>query len=137
MPSDFRLIVLPKVSELPGDLTFIEGGRHIPFDIKRLYYLYNVPEGMVRARHAHKRLHQVLIAISGAFDVILNDGHADHCFHLDSPHEGLYIPPMTWRVLENFSKGAVCMVLASAFYNESDYYREYHDFLWALKASRQ
>jgi hypothetical protein len=135
--SGCRLIEFPRVSGLRGDLTFIEGGRHIPFDIKRVYYLYNVPEDMTRARHAHKRLHQILVAISGSFDVKLDDGVSTAHFHLDSPHLGLYIPPMTWRVLEEFSAGAVCVVFASEFYSESDYYRDYDDFLKALKRSDQ
>lgn len=133
MDKYFQLIELPKVSKLPGDLTFIEGGRHIPFDIERIYYLYNVPKGVISANHAHKTLDQIFIAIAGSFDVSLDNGSEKQCIHLDSPHLGLYVPPMIWRMLENFSTGAVCLVLASALYDESDYYRDYQDFLKALK----
>ena len=127
-----RLIYLPKVSDVRGNLTFIEGGRHIPFGIRRVYYLYDVPGGAARAGHAHRALEQVVIAASGSFDVTLDDGFRRERVHLCRSYYGLYIPPMVWRELDNFSTGAVCLVLASDFYDESDYYRDYEEFLRAV-----
>ncbi|NBF09326.1 sugar 3,4-ketoisomerase [Pseudomonas sp. Fl4BN1] len=126
-----KLIELPKITDQRGNLTFIESGRHIPFDIKRTYYLYDVPGGASRAAHGHRNLHQLMISISGSFDVTLDDGHEKKTFHLNRSYYGLYIPPMMWRDLDNFSSAAVCMVLASDFYDESDYFRNYEDFLQA------
>lgn len=126
---DCKIIELPRINEPRGNLTFIEGSRHIPFDIKRVYYLYDVPGGAARAAHGHKALHQVMIAMSGSFDITLDDGHEKKLFHLNRSYQGLYIPPMLWRDLDNFSSGAVCMVLASDVYDESDYYRDYQQFL--------
>jgi hypothetical protein len=127
--SDCRLIDLPKISDPRGNLTFIESERHIPFDIKRVYYLYDVPGGATRAGHAHKALQQVLIAISGSFDVILDDGQSTTKYQLNRSYTGLYIYPLTWRVIDNFSSGAVCLSVVSEFYDESDYYRVYEEFL--------
>lgn len=125
-----RLINLPKISDPRGKLSYIEGGVHLPFDIKRVYYLYDVPSGMVRGGHAHKNLHQLIIPISGSFDISLEDARGDkQTFHLNSPDIGLYICPMIWRDISNFSQGAVCMVLASAPYDEGDYIRKYDEFL--------
>lgn len=132
--ADCKIIELPRIHDYRGDLTFIESSRHIPFDIKRIYYLYNVPGEAARAGHAHKALHQLMIAVSGRFDVWLDDGFSKKNFQLDSPSCGLYIPPMMWRDLNNFSEHAVCMVLASEFYDEGDYYRQYNDF---IKATRE
>lgn len=130
MPLDqCRLIELPRVPDARGNLTFVESGRHIPFDIRRVYYLYDVPGGATRAGHAHRALQQVLIAMSGSFDVHLDDGAGRRTFHLNRSYFGLYIPPMVWREIDNFSSGAVCMALASDFYDESDYYREHASFL--------
>ena len=123
-----KIIDLPKIQDSRGNLTFIEAGRHIPFDIQRVYYLYDVPLGSVRGGHAHKSLHQLIIAISGSFDLVLDDGFTKKRVHLDSPCHGLYICPMIWRELENFAVGSVCMVLASNKYSEYDYYRSYNDF---------
>jgi dTDP-4-dehydrorhamnose 3,5-epimerase-like enzyme len=131
--SDCRIIELPKIQDHRGNLTFIEAGRHIPFDIQRVYYLYDVPGGAARAAHGHKRLHQLMIAMSGSFDVTLDDGFDRRCFHLNRSYYGLYIPPMLWRDLDNFSSGSVCMVLASDYYDENDYYRDYQDFLEAAR----
>ncbi|TAG09859.1 MAG: WxcM-like domain-containing protein [Verrucomicrobia bacterium] len=125
------VIELPKVTDIRGNLTFVEGGRHIPFDIKRTYYLYDVPGGAERGGHAHKELHQLIIAISGAFDIVLDDGRAKKRFHLNKSYFGLYVCPMIWREMDNFSSGAVCLVLASNYYDESDYYRKYDDFIAA------
>jgi len=126
-----KIIELPKIADHRGNLTFIESGRHIPFDIKRTYYLYDVPGGATRAAHGHRNLHQLMISMSGSFDVTLDDGREKKVFHLNRSYYGLYIPPMMWRDLDNFSSGAVCMVLASDFYDESDYFRNYDDFLKA------
>jgi len=122
---------LPKISDHRGNLTFIEGGRHVPFDIQRVYYLYDVPGGAERAGHAHKQLHQLIVAMSGSFDVILDDGVSKRRMHLNRSYQGLYLCPMIWRELDNFSSGSVCMVLASNKYDESDYYRDYQDYLEA------
>lgn len=128
-----RMLELPKISDPRGNLTFIEEQRHIPFEIKRVYYLYDVPGGAERAGHAHKELQQFLIAISGSFDVLLDDGYSTKRYHMNRSYYGLYICPMVWRELDNFSSGSVCMALASTFYDESDYYRDYETFLKAVK----
>ncbi|HID97513.1 MAG TPA: WxcM-like domain-containing protein [Thermodesulfobacteriaceae bacterium] len=123
-----RLIALPKITDTRGNLTFIEGGEHIPFAIKRVYYLYDVPGGEVRGGHAHKRLEQLIIAASGSFDVLLDDGREKKKITLNRPFYGLYIPVMIWRELENFSSGSTCLVLASEHFDESDYFRDYDQF---------
>lgn len=133
---DCKIIELPKITDHRGNLTFIESGRHIPFDIKRTYYLYDVPGGATRAAHGHKNLHQLMISMSGSFDVTLDDGSEKKVFHLNRSYYGLYIPAMMWRDLDNFSSGAVCMVLASDFYDESDYFRDYDDFLTAASGKK-
>ena len=129
-------INLPKIADPRGNLTFIEGGRHVPFQIQRVYYLYDTPGGAERGGHAHKNLHQLIIAMSGSFDVILNDGREKKRFHLNRSYYGLYVCPMIWRELDNFSSGSVCMVLASNFYDESDYFRDFQEFLKASKTAR-
>jgi hypothetical protein len=129
--ADCRIIDLPKINEPRGNLTFIEAGRHIPFDIKRVYYLYDVPGGAERGGHAHKGLSQLIVAMSGSFDVILDDGTQNKRFHLNRSYFGLYVCPMIWREIDNFSSGSVCMVLASNLYDEADYYRNYKDFIQA------
>lgn len=131
--SDCRIVELPKIQDARGNLSFIESGRHIPFDIQRVYYLYDVPGGASRAGHAHKQLQQVLIAMSGSFDVHLDDGKTKKSFHLNRSYIGLYIPSMIWREIDNFSSGAVCMALASAYFDETDYYRDYSDFIRAVQ----
>jgi len=128
-----RIIELPKISEPRGNLTFVEGGNHIPFDIRRVYYLYDVPGGAERGGHAHKELHQLIIAMSGSFDVILDDGQNKQRYHLNRSYFGLYVCPMIWRELDNFSSGSVCLVLASNIYEESDYFRNYEEYVFALK----
>jgi dTDP-4-dehydrorhamnose 3,5-epimerase-like enzyme len=134
--SDAKIIELPRINDHRGNLTFIESGRHIPFEIKRTYYLYDVPGGATRAGHGHKALHQLMIAMSGSFDITLDDGFEKKLIHLNRSYNGLYIPPMMWRDLDNFSSGAVCMVLASAFYDEGDYFRNYDDFLRAARGGK-
>jgi len=129
--SECRIIDLPQIHDHRGNLTFIEGTSHIPFDIQRVYYLYDVPGGSERGGHAHKALHQLIIAMSGSFDVVLDDGRKKKRFHLNRCYYGLYVCPMMWRELNNFSSGSVCMVLASNRYAEDDYYRDYSEFLSA------
>ncbi len=132
MPLEYcKIIGLPKITDARGNLSFIEGGIHIPFEIVRTYYLYDVPAGSERGGHAHKDLHQLMIAISGSFDVVLSDGRNNKRFHLNRPYQGLYICPMIWRVLDNFSSGSVSLVLASNNYDENDYYRNYNQYLIA------
>jgi len=127
-----HMVDLPKISDPRGNLTFIEGGRHVPFDIRRVYYLYDVPGGAERGGHAHKELHQLIVAMSGSFDVILDDGTEKRRIHLNRSYNGLYVCPMIWRELDNFSSGSVCMVLASNHYDEADYFRDYQEFLRAV-----
>lgn len=127
-----HIVDLPKIHDPRGNLTFIEGGIHIPFDIQRVYYLYDVPGGSERGGHAHKALHQLIIAMSGSFDVVLDDGSEKRRFHLNRSYNGLYVCPMMWRELDNFSSGSVCMVLASNKYDEGDYYRNYGEYLAAM-----
>ena len=128
-----RIIELPRINDHRGNLTFIESERHVPFEIKRTYYLYDVPGGASRAAHGNRALHQLMIAMSGSFDVTLDDGYEKKIFHLNRSYYGLYLPPMMWRDLDNFSSGAVCMVLASDYYDESDYFRNYDDFILAAR----
>ena len=131
--SDCKIIQLPKIEDVRGNLSFIEGRNHIPFDIQRVYYLYDVPGGSDRGSHAHKKLHQFIVAMSGSFDVVLDEGKEKKRFHLNRSYYGLYVCPMMWRYLDNFSSGAVCMVLASAYFDETDYYRDYSDFIRAVQ----
>ena len=133
---DCKIIELPQIHDPRGNLTFIEGGRHLPFEIKRVYYLYDVPGGATRAGHGHKQLSQLMIAMSGSFDVELDDGFNKKKIHLNRSHFGLFICPMIWREIDNFSSGSVCMVLASEHFDESDYYRDYQEFLKAAKSAR-
>lgn len=128
MIEDCQMIGLPRINDPRGNLTFIEGGRHVPFDIKRVYYLYDVPGGAERGGHAHKNLRQLIIAMSGSFDVHLDDGREKKMVHMNRSYKGLFVCPMTWREVSNFSSGAVCLVLASNFYDEDDYYRDYAQF---------
>jgi hypothetical protein len=129
---DCKIIELPKINDPRGNLTFIEGQRHIPFDIKRAFYLYDVPGGADRAGHALRRCHQFLIAMSGSFDVIVYDGKKNERIHLNRSYYGLHLPPMIWREMDNFSSGSVCLALASEPYDEADYYREYSEYLRAM-----
>lgn len=128
-----RVVDLPRIEDRRGNLTFIEGCKHIPFDIRRVYYLYDVPGGADRGAHAHKQLEQLFIAMSGSFDVHLDDGTKKKSFHMNRSYYGLYVPAMTWRYIDNFSSGSVCLVLASQPFSEGDYFRQYGDFLAAVR----
>jgi len=123
-----KIIELPKILDRRGNLTFIESFQHIPFDIKRVYYLYDVPGGASRGGHAHKNLQQFIIAASGSFTVVIDDGHEKTEFYLNRSYYGLYVPTMIWRELEDFSSGSVCLVLASELYDADDYIRDYQEF---------
>jgi hypothetical protein len=129
MIENCNIIQLVKISDPRGNLTFVESKRHVPFEIKRVYYLYDVPGGAERGGHGHKALHQLIVAISGSFDIHLDDGVTKKTIHLNRSYEGLYVCPMIWREIDNFSSGAVCLVLASDFYDEADYYRDYGKFV--------
>src|SRR3990167_6906895 len=126
---DCHLIRFPGNSDYSGQLTFIEENKNIPFKIKRVYYLSHVPEDSKRGTHAHKKLNQVLIALSGEFEVILDNGYQKKNYLLNNPQEGLYMGAMLWRELKNFSPGAICLVLASELYDVDDYVRDYNEFL--------
>jgi dTDP-4-dehydrorhamnose 3,5-epimerase-like enzyme len=130
-----RQIELPVINDARGDLTFVEGGRHLPFDIRRVYYLFNVPVDSVRGGHAHKDLEQVIFALSGSFRITTDDGKTRSEYFLRDPRKGLYISRLIWREMDLFSQGAVCMVLASLPYDEADYYRDYDDFMKAVEAA--
>jgi dTDP-4-dehydrorhamnose 3,5-epimerase-like enzyme len=126
---DCSIINLPKTGEdMRGSLSFVEATQHVPFAIERAYYLYDVPGGVERGGHAHKDLQQLIVALSGSFEVLLDDGKQRRSVRLDRPYNGLYLPTMIWRELINFSSGAVLFVLASNAYSEDDYYREYAEF---------
>lgn len=131
--AECKLIELPKISDPRGNLTFVEGGRHVPFEIKRVFYLYDVPGGETRAGHALKTCYQLVTAVMGSFDLILDDGSTRSKFTLNRAYQAVLIPPAIWRELENFSSGAVCMVLASEAYGESAYYRSYDVYLQSLR----
>lgn len=130
---NWRLIELPRITDARGNLTFIEGVEHVPFSIGRVYYLYDVPGGAARGGHAHKELQQFIVAASGSFDVVLDDGWRRETISLRRSYYGLYLKNMTWRELENFSSGSVCLVLASHRYDEDDYIRSYDEFLTLAK----
>ena len=127
--NDCRQIDLPKMSERKGALTPIYGQEHVPFEISRVYYLYDVPGGESRGGHAHQELQQLLVSIMGAFDVVLDDGQRRKTIRLERAYYGLYIPQMIWRELINFSSGGICLVLTSLPYSEQDYIRGYDDYL--------
>lgn len=126
---DCSLLVLPKIENRAGNITPIENSKHIPFAVKRIFYLYDVPGGESRGAHAHKKCHQFLVAASGSFEVLLDDGQTKRIVQLNRPYVGLHIPPGIWASEINFSSGAICLVLASEFYDESDYVRDYNHFL--------
>jgi hypothetical protein len=128
-----RLMDLPKISDPRGNLTFLESFKHLPFQIQRVFFIYDVPTGADRGAHAHRELQQALICLSGSFNVNLDDGKAQKTFHLNRPWQALYVPPMVWGWESDFDPGSVCLVLASAPFNESDYIRDHGDFLLASR----
>lgn len=123
------IIEMDKHHHESGNITVVENGKTVPFDVRRAYYLYDVPGGEVRGGHGHKELFQLIVAASGSFNVILDDGCVKRTFTLNRPYQGLFIVPGIWRELDNFSSGSVCLVLASLPYDETDYIREYDEFL--------
>ena len=124
-----KIIELPRITDPRGNLTVAEADKNIPFDIKRVYWLYDVPGGECRGGHAHKQIKEILIAVSGSFHITLDNGKEKQTFLLNHPYQGLLIDTKTWRTLDDFSSGAVCVVLASDFYDENDYIYDYNDFL--------
>ena len=128
-PDNCELLDLPRIADERGALTVVEAQRHIPFEVRRVFYLYEVPSGMQRAGHALRTCHQFIIAAAGSFDVVVDNGESRLRHHLDRPDRGLHVPPMVWRELESFSAGAVCLVLASEYYSLEDYVDEYADYL--------
>jgi hypothetical protein len=126
---DCNIITLPRIHNPAGNITAVNNSKEIPFDTKRVYYLYDVPGGESRGGHAHKNLEQFIIAASGSFDLIIDDGHVKRTFHLSRPYYGLYMPSGLWREIDNFSSGSICLVLASELFDEEDYIREYSEFL--------
>ncbi len=126
---DCSIITFPRIGNRAGNLTFVENNIHLPFEVKRVFYIYDIPGGKSRGGHAHKKTHQLLVAVSGAFDVILDDGINKRTVTLNRPYYGLHLPPGIWASLQNFSSGAVCLVLTSELYDESDYIRDYDEYL--------
>ncbi len=126
---DCSIIHFPKINNRAGNITAIQNNIEIPFDVSRVYYLYDVPGGETRGAHAHKQLEQVIIAASGSFDVTIDDGKNKKTVQLNRPNFGLHIKPYMWRDLSNFSSGAICLVLASRLYESEDYLRDYDEFL--------
>jgi len=133
---DCKLLDLPKVTDPRGNLTFIEGLKHVPFEIRRVFFLYDVPTEESRGAHAHKTLHQFLVCLSGSFDVQMDDGERRVSVHLNRPWRGLHVPPMIWAAEANFDPGTVCLVLASDIFSEPDYIRDYSDFLAYVKTDQ-
>ena len=132
--SDCTYVALPRVLDPRGSLTFIEGNRHVPFEIRRVFYLYDVPTGEGRGAHAHRTLAQVLVCLAGSFDVLVDDGASEARIHLNRPWKGVLVPPMIWAAEVNFDPGSICLVLASELYDEGDYIRDRDEFL-KLRAS--
>lgn len=130
-----RWVNLPRITDGRGDLTFVEGSRHLPFDVARVYYLYNVPQGVMRAGHAHFALQQLVVAVSGSFDLHLDDGSEKVVVRLDRPDRGIAMGSMIWREIHSFSAASVCLVLASLAYDEADYIRDYPTFLETARRS--
>jgi oxalate decarboxylase/phosphoglucose isomerase-like protein (cupin superfamily) len=131
-----HMVAFPRVNDPRGNLSFVEGETHVPFPIARVYWLYDVPGGAERGGHAHRDLEQVIVAMSGSFDVVLDDGTITQRFHLNRSYAGLYVPSGIWREIDNFSSGSVCMVLASRPYAEADYIRDHDQYLRELAPAR-
>ncbi len=127
--TDCSLLKLPKIKYRAGNITALEGLKDIPFEMKRLFYVYDIPGGVVRGGHAHHQCHQLIIAASGSFDVQIDDGKNKKTFNLNRPYFALHVVPGVWNNLSNFSSGAICLVLASEKYSEADYIRNYQDYL--------
>lgn len=130
------MINLPRIGDPRGDLSFIEGERHVPFPVRRVFYLYGVPAGQTRAGHALRTCEQFVVALAGGFDIATDDGRTRARFRLDRPWVGLHLPPRVWRVLENFAPGSVCLVLASEPYSAEGYFRDYDEFRRAVGGNR-
>jgi len=130
---DCSIVYLPKITNRAGNITPVHNEKEVPFAIKRVFYLYDIPGGESRGAHAHKECHQFLIAVSGAFEVLLDDGRTQRVMQLNRPYFGLHIPPMIWASEMNFSSGAVCLVLASDVYKDADYIKSYDDYLKLIK----
>jgi dTDP-4-dehydrorhamnose 3,5-epimerase-like enzyme len=130
-----KIIELPRISDPRGNLTFIEGNSNIPFAMKRAYWIYDVPGGEIRGGHSYRTLRELIIAVSGSFDVAVDDGSDKRVFSLNRSYYGLYVPSMIWRDLENFSTNSLCLILASDVYSEADYIRDYGEFL-AMKGKK-
>lgn len=124
-----RIVELPKILDERGNLSFIEGNNHIPFKIKRTYMIYDVPGGEYRGGHAYKELNEFIVALSGSFDVVLDDGKENKTFSLNRSHYGLFVPKMIWRSLENFSTNSLCLIMASDKFDENEYIRDYDEFV--------
>ena len=122
-------LAFPIINDKRGNISFVENSKHIPYDIKRVYYLYDVPTNSQRGGHAHRTTQQTIIAVSGSFDVHLDNGIDKKTVHLNRPYEGLLLPNMIWREIDNFSSGSTCLVLASEFYDKNDYIRDYSKFI--------
>lgn len=123
-----KIIHFPKISDPRGNLSFLESNTHFPFKLKRTYWTYDVPGGQIRGGHAYFKQEEVIIALSGSFDVVVNNGSRDHIFHLNRSYFGLYVPKLTWRHIENFATNTVCLTLASTHFSPSDYIREFEIF---------
>jgi len=128
MITEPRIIQLPKILDSRGNLSFLQNNDQIPFDIKRVYWIYDVPGGEVRGGHAYKELHEVIIALSGSFDVILHNGKSETKYTLNRSYNALYIPNLIWRGIENFSTNSLALIAASASYDENDYLRNFDEF---------
>jgi len=131
-----QIVKLPKILDVRGNLTFIESGKHVPFDIKRIFYLYDVPTGKSRGAHAHRKLKQFIVCLSGSFDVLVDDGVRKKTIHLNRPWQGLLVPSMIWASEANFDPGSVCLVAVSDFYDERDYLRNYDEFLRVVRSNK-
>lgn len=129
-----RLINFPKVTDVRGNLSFAEENKHLPFEIKRVFYIYDIPSGAIRGGHAHKKTEQVIIAISGSFEVILDNGNDQKSFFLNRPDYGLYLPPAIWREMKNFSSNSIVLGLASTLFDEDDYLRDYETFKRTIRS---